>query len=396
MAEVTSKPAVWPSPTAPTSDTTGPSIGGCVAEVIVRSFHPQLLIRWMRPPVTLLALVVVATFRRRWAALARWLPTPLTCTRRKVRRSPPRADGTDGPASTCSCVAVPKFFVGADASTDVSASTFPTTLLAVHGGTAPTQAPSVHVSPTVQASPPSSSHGRLFGTCTQPSEWSHSSVVHEFPSSQSSSVPPTQSPSTHVSSEVQALPSSQGPALELPPLHSPAPSQVMASTHCFAAHGAPADSNPQVGEQQSPDSVLWSSQSSNGSCTPLPQVTTFRPLSVNWSVNAAGSSSGSPGPSIMKKFVPQELPVTLWSAPGLPVSPGPGGTGPSRKVRHGPPPPGATAPSKPSAGWPPAAVRSMAPAASACSTFTPWGCVTAYTAKGMSGEMRIRMRVKTT
>src|SRR5207253_146739 len=59
MAEVTSKSAVWPSPTAPTSDTTGPSIGGCVAEVIVRSFHPQLLIRWMRPPVTLLALVAV-------------------------------------------------------------------------------------------------------------------------------------------------------------------------------------------------------------------------------------------------------------------------------------------------------------------------------------------------
>src|SRR5207237_517272 len=115
MAEVTSKSAVWPSPTAPTSDTTGPSIGGWVAEVIVRSFHPQLLIRRMRPPVTLLALVVVATFRRRWAALTRWLPTPLTCTRRKVRRSPPRAEGTDGPASTCSCVAVPKFFVGADA-----------------------------------------------------------------------------------------------------------------------------------------------------------------------------------------------------------------------------------------------------------------------------------------
>src|SRR5207253_11470373 len=140
------------------------------------------------------------------------------------------------------------------------------------------------------------SHGGLFGAGARPSEGPPSSVVHELPSSQSGSGPPTQSPSAHVSPEVQALPSSQGPALELPPLHSPAPSQVMASTHCFAAHGAPADSNPQVGEQQSPDSVLWSSQSSNGSCTPLPQVTTFRPLSVNWSVNAAGSSSGSPGP----------------------------------------------------------------------------------------------------
>src|SRR5206468_3720794 len=200
-----------------------------------------------------------------------------------------------------------------------------------------------------------SSHGRLFGLCMQPHERSQLSVVHPLPSSQSRARPPTQAPSAQVSPIVQAspssqerlfdvcqqpcersqpsvvhsLPSSQAPALELPPLHSPAPSQVMASTHCFAAHGAPADSNPQVGEQQSPDSVLWSSQSSNGSCTPLPQVTTFRPLSVNWSVNAAGSSSGSPGPSIMKKFVPQELPVTLWSAPGLPVSPGPGGTGPS-------------------------------------------------------------------
>src|SRR5207244_11263688 len=104
-----------------------------------------------------------------------WLPTPLTCTRRKVRRSPPRADGTDGPASTCSCVAVPKFFVGADASTDVSASTFPTILLAVHGGTTPTHAPFVQVSPTVQASP--SSHGRLFGPCMQPHERSQLAVV---------------------------------------------------------------------------------------------------------------------------------------------------------------------------------------------------------------------------
>ena len=142
--------------------------------------------------------------------------------------------------------------------------------------------------------------------------------------------------------------------------------------------------------------MLWSSQSSNGSCTPLPQVTTFRPLSVNWSVNAAGSSSGSPGPSIMKKFVPQELPVTLWSAPGLPVSPGPGGTGPSRKVRNGPTSPVVTAASKSSGCLPTSSVRSMAPSASACSTFTPWGCVTVYSAKGMSGEMRIRMRVKTT
>src|SRR5207253_10396155 len=207
MAEVTSKSAVWPSPTAPTSDTTGPSIGGCVAEVIVRSFHPQLLIRWMRPPVTLLALVVVATFRRRWAALTCWLPTPLTCTRRKVRRSPPRAEGTDGPASTCSCVAVPKSFVGADASTDVSASTFPTTLLAVHDGTAPTQAPSVHVSPTVQASP--SSHGRLFGLCMQPHDRSPLSVVQSFPSSQSRAPPPTQPPAAQVPPLVHASPSSQ-------------------------------------------------------------------------------------------------------------------------------------------------------------------------------------------
>src|SRR5437667_400116 len=241
MAEVTSKSAVWPSPTAPTSDTTGPSIGGCVAEVIVRSFHPQLLIRWMRPPVTLLALVVVATFRRRWAALTRWLPTPLTCTRRKVRRSPPRADGTDGPASTCSCVAVPKFFVGADASTDVSASTFATAFEAVHGGVTPTQAPFVQVSPTVQAL--SSSHGRLFGVYLQPCEWSQLSAVHTFPSSQSSSRPATQTPFAHVSPTVQTSPSLHGPVLGSPPSHSPAPSQVMPSRHWFASHGALAGSN---------------------------------------------------------------------------------------------------------------------------------------------------------
>src|SRR5439155_228662 len=290
MAEVTSKSAVWPSPTAPTSDTTGPSIGGCVAEVIVRSFHPQLLIRWMRPPVTLLALVVVATFRRRWAALTRWLPSS-----QSRARPPTQAPSAQvSPIVQASPSSQERLFDVCQQPCERSQPSVVHSLPSSQSTGLWTQAPSTHVPPSLHMSSPSSlpssSHGRLFATCTQPSEWSHSSVVHEFPSSQSSSVPPTQSPSTHVSSEVQALPSSQGPALELPPLHSPAPSQAMAATHCFAAHGAPADSNPQVGEQQSPDSVLWSSQSSNGSCTPLPQVTTFRPLSGNWSVNAAGSS----------------------------------------------------------------------------------------------------------
>src|SRR2546427_313153 len=212
----------------------------------------------MRPPDTLSAFVVVAAFRRRWAALARrLLPTPLTCTRRKTRRSPPRAVGTDGPASTCSCVAEPKFFVGADASTVVSASTFVAALPAVHG--TPTQAPFRHVSPSVHALP--SSHGSLLGLCTQPCTGSQPSVVHTLPSSHGRGGPPMQIPPAQVSAIVQASPSSHGAVFGV--WTQPCARSQLSVVHGFLSsqsRGTPTQTPP---VQVSPD-VQTSSPSSHG------------------------------------------------------------------------------------------------------------------------------------
>jgi hypothetical protein len=75
-------------------------------------------------------------------------------------------------------------------------------------GAPPAQVPPEHVSPTVQASP--SSHGSALSVCTQPVAGSQLSSVQTFPSSQSGGAPPTQVPSEHVSPVVQASPSSHG------------------------------------------------------------------------------------------------------------------------------------------------------------------------------------------
>ena len=74
------------------------------------------------------------------------------------------------------------------------------------GAGPPTQAPPSQVSSVVQASP--SLHEAVLLACTQPEAGSHESSVHGLLSSQSRAVPPTQVPPSHVSSVVQALPSS--------------------------------------------------------------------------------------------------------------------------------------------------------------------------------------------
>ena len=80
-------------------------MAGCVCQVMVRSFHPQSVIGWMRPPETLWALVTFATCSRTRAPVTWRVPTPLTRTRKKARC-------TVGPASAAARVLVPKLVPG--------------------------------------------------------------------------------------------------------------------------------------------------------------------------------------------------------------------------------------------------------------------------------------------
>ena len=73
-----------------------------------------------------------------------------------------------------------------------------------------TQVPSLHTSPTVHTLP--SLHAKLLLLWLQPPTTAHESVVHGFKSSQSTPCPEVQTPPTHTSPLVQALPSSH-PAL---------------------------------------------------------------------------------------------------------------------------------------------------------------------------------------
>ena len=118
------------------------------------------------------------------------------------------------------------------------------------------------------------------------------------------------------------MPSSHGPGRVPVTRQTPAPSQVVASVHTLpSSQGAPAASKVQVAEQQSPASVLPSSQVSPrlASTKPSPQKCACRPMSENWSVMT--TPPGMPGPSTLKKLVPHEPPVTAWRIAGLPMYP---------------------------------------------------------------------------
>src|SRR2546429_8254998 len=121
MAPVTAKSATWPRATAPAVESTGPSIAGCVLAVTVCSSHAQLVIEWMRPPVTLWEFGRFDTCSRRRADVTWRAPTPLTRTRKNACLT--------GLASTSSRVLVPLFFPGRALLTKVSASTAPTGVL---------------------------------------------------------------------------------------------------------------------------------------------------------------------------------------------------------------------------------------------------------------------------
>src|SRR5206468_2859208 len=84
MALVTSKSTTWPRATAPTVESTGPSIAGCVLAVTVLSSHAQLVTEWMRPPATLWECDTFDTCSRRRADVTWRAPTPLTRTRKNA------------------------------------------------------------------------------------------------------------------------------------------------------------------------------------------------------------------------------------------------------------------------------------------------------------------------
>src|SRR2546422_9222429 len=118
MALVTSKSTTWPRATAPTVESTGPSIAGCVLVVTVLSSHAQLVTEWMRPPATLWECDTFDTCSRRRADVTWRAPTPLTRTRKNACFT--------GLPSTSSRALGPLLLAGVAAFTIASASTTPT------------------------------------------------------------------------------------------------------------------------------------------------------------------------------------------------------------------------------------------------------------------------------
>src|SRR5438093_583979 len=344
MAGVMSNSTPCFKATLPTAASTGPSMGGWLFQVIVRSPHAQLLMAWICPPERLLEPVAEDTCRCSLAEVTGCVPVPVTLMRRKVRFT--------GLASATRTVLAPALLVGLPEFTKASAVTAAAgTAGGQGGGGPPTQAPPAQVSAVVQALP--SLHGKVFGAFTQPVAGSHESVVHTLAS-------------------LQLI---GGPPARAPPTQAAAPSQVLPLMHGLLAQAWPAGSNWQVGEQQSPAARLPSSHCSPRSTTPLPQTCAILPMIVlNWSVCCP--PAGKPGPSIRTKFVPQVLPMTVWFAAGLPTRPG-SGAGASA-VRNGPTRPAVIGGVKAAAG--PAAptgmrglswVKFTVPRLSACSTSTP-------------------------
>src|SRR5207249_2069600 len=403
MAGVMSNSTPCFKATLPTAASTGPSMGGWLFHVIVRSPHAQLPMAWICPPERLLEPVAEDTCRCSMAKVTGCVPVPVTLMRRKVRFT--------GLASATRIVLAPALLVGLPEFTNASAVTVaagaaggqagggpptqvpPAQVSAVlqssrssHGelfavfmqpvagshesvvhtllssqlrAGPPTQAPPAQVSAVVQALPSlqdrvfgvpahtlaaqvspevqglRSSHGRVLGVFTQPVARSHVSVVHTLPSVQMGGGPPTQTPPAQVSAVVQALPSLQGSVFGAPPAQAAAPSQVLPLMQGLLAQAWPAGSNWQVGEQQSPATRLPSSHCSPRSRTPLPQTWAILPMMVPNKL-FCWPPAGNPGPATRRKFWLQALPVTVWSAAGLPIDPGGGGTGPARNLRNGP------------------------------------------------------------
>src|SRR4029077_2014777 len=131
------------------------------------------------------------------------------------------------------------------------------------------------------------------------------SVVQGLPSTQFLGAP-THEPAVQVSATVQALAAVHAsPSFRLTEPQTPAPLQALLVQIVGAVQGEPRGSNLQVGEQQSPASLLPSSQSSPGWRMPSPQRSIVFPTTTKRFV--CTPPMGSSGPSTRKKLVPQGL-----------------------------------------------------------------------------------------
>src|SRR6266705_3193196 len=223
----------------------------------------------------------------------------------------------------------------------------------------PMQAPPEQTSPAVAAL--RSSHASALFRFLQPTAGGvQRSVVHTLPSTQLRGAP-TQAPAVQVSPTVQTFPSVHAARLlRLAKPHAPAPLQALLVQMVGAVQGEPSASNLHVGEQQSPASLLPSSQSSPVSRMPLPQTSIFLPVTTKRGV--CTPPAGRSGPSTLKKLVPQGLPVMVCGVSPSPMNPA-GGAG--RAASHwrklGPTRlPTVSGPKKPGAAMPESKVTLMA------------------------------------
>src|SRR5712691_2765440 len=147
MAGVTSKSKAVFRVTAPSEESTGPSIAGRPAfQVMAVSLHVQLEMAWICPPELLSAPAAPVTCRRTLALLTARVPSPVTWKRRNVCLAVS--------ASTARVLAVPNLVVGEAALGDTSAVM---TAVLQAGGGPPTQSGPTQMSPVVQGLPSSHS-----------------------------------------------------------------------------------------------------------------------------------------------------------------------------------------------------------------------------------------------
>src|SRR5438552_8247056 len=141
----------------------------------------------------------------------------------------------------------------------------------------PMHLPPEQLSPAVAAL--RSSHASALFRFSQPTAGGvQRSVVHTLPSTQFFGVP-AQAPAAQVSPTVQTFPSVHAtPLLRLAKPQAPAPLQALLVQMLAAVQAEPSGSNLQVGEQQSPASLLPPSESSHASRMPLPQMSLFLPV----------------------------------------------------------------------------------------------------------------------
>src|SRR5438552_1521626 len=175
----------------------------------------------------------------------------------------------------------------------------PPTRASVARRTAPMHPPPEQLSPLVAALP--SLHASALLRCPQPTAGGvQKSVVHTLASSPVFGAP-THAPRVQVSPTVQTLASLQGPVVKFTRAQVPAPLQALSTHTSGAPQGWPRGSDMQSGEQQSPATRLPSSHCSPRSSTPFPQMWAILPMMVLNRLFCC-PPTGNPGPSTRTKF----------------------------------------------------------------------------------------------